>query len=125
MPLSLKWPEALNFLRNTMLDLLLQYSVDNAIIRISEFGARFNKIFIDRSYIEGVLQETLASSNVKKYIAATIASFTPLLGMQRDQFKKYAADEMKFTKIPTNNNWSSFSHEERETILIANAALNL
>ena len=124
-PLSLMWPEALNFVRNTILDVLLQYEVDNAIIRICEFGTTLNGALIERSYVEGVLQETIASSNVKKYLAGKIAEFSSLLGIQRDNFKKYAEAELQYPNIPTSLNWNTFTLEERETILTANAALNL
>lgn len=124
-PLALNWPEALNFVRNTILDILLQYEVKKAIIRICEFGITFNSTIIERVYIEGVLQETIASSNVEKYKAGQIAEFTSLLGIKRDEFKKYAQADLNYENIPTEINWDKLSLEERETILTANAALNL
>lgn len=124
-PKSLSWPESLNFVRNTILDLLVEYNVKNAIIRICEFGMTLNKNLIERSYIEGVLQETIASSSVEKFIAGQISEFTSLLGIPRDNFKKYANAELTYDNIPSTLNWNNFSLEERETILTANAALNL
>lgn len=122
-PLSLQWPEALNFVRNTVLDILLQYKVERAAIRICEFGTIINSPIIERSYIEGVLQESIASSSVKKYLTGKIAEFTSLLSMKRDEFKKYADAELEYSNIPLGQNWNKFSLEERETILVANAAL--
>lgn len=124
-PSSLQWPEALNYVRNTILDVLLQYRVDKAIIRICEFGTTLNGTLIERSYVEGVLQEAIASSNVNKYLAGKIAEFSSLLGMQRENFKRYATAELAYTNIPPNFDWNKFSLEERETILTANAAINI
>lgn len=124
-PIALQWPEALNFVRHTVLDILLEYKIDRAIIRICEFGATLNTSLIERSYVEGVLQEALASSNVNIYLAGKIAEFTSLLGMERDNFKKYATAELIFSNVPSSMDWNSLSLEERETILTANAALNL
>jgi hypothetical protein len=124
-PLSLQWPEALNFARNTILDILIQYKVDKAIIRICEFGTTMNEAMIERSYIEGVLQETIASSSVKKYLAGKIASFASLLRIERDAFKKFANAELVYPNIPPGLDWNSLKLEERETILTASAALNL
>jgi hypothetical protein len=124
-PIALQWPEALNFVRHTVLDILLEYKIDKAVIRICEFGATLNTSLIDRSYVEGLLQEVLASSNVNKYLAGKIAEFTSLLGIERDNFKKYATGELTFTSIPFCVDWNKLSLEKRETILTANAALNL
>jgi len=124
-PKSLNWPEALNFIRNTILDIILEYEVKNAIIRICEFGMTLNKNLIERSYIEGVLQETIASSNVEKFLVGQISEFTSLLGIPRENFKKYANAELIYPNIPATLDWNNFSLEERETILTANAAFNL
>ncbi len=124
-PVALHWPEALNFIRHTVLDILLEYKIDKAIIRICEFGATLNTTLIERSYVEGVLQEAIASSNVNKYLAGKIAEFTSLLGMERDNFKKYATAELTFANIPSSIDWDRLSLEARETILTANAAINL
>lgn len=124
-PKSLIWPEALNFIRNTILDILIEYNVTKAIIRICEFGFILNKNLIERNYIEGVLQEAIASSSVEKFLAGQISEFASLLAIPRNDFKKYANAQLTFAYIPTNLNWDAFSVEERETILTANAAINL
>lgn len=123
-PKSLIWPEALNFIRNTILDILIEYQVDKAIIRICEFGFMLNTKLIERNYIEGVLQETIASSSVEKFLAGQISEFAPLLSIPRSDFKKYTSAQLTF-KLPTSLDWNKFSLEERETILTANAAINL
>jgi len=124
-PSALLWPESLNFVRNTILDILLQYNVEQAAIRISEFGTTVNDTMTNRNYIEGVLQETLASSNVIKFVTGRIAEFTSLLGIQRTGFKDYIDGTTVFPNSPISPAWNSLSHEQRETILVANAALNL
>lgn len=124
-PKSLNWPEALNYVRNTIIDIITLYDVKKAVIRISEFGTTFNNSTVERIYIEGVLQETIASSNIENYLAGRISEFTPLLEIEKKQFKKYADAEIDYEIIPEDYNWQRQSLETRETILTANAALNL
>ena len=124
-PQSLEWPEALNYVRNTIIDIITLYDVKKAVIRICEFGTTFNDTIVERIYIEGVLQETIASSNIEKYLAGKISKFAPLLNIQRAEFKKYADAEIDYDSIPEDYDWKKQSLETRETILTANAALNL
>lgn len=125
-PLSINRPESLNFIRNTILDILTEYGVTKAVIRIAEFGGTLNSIAIERYYLEGVIQESLASSNVQNFIAGQISEISKVGRFAMTDFKKFANAEKDFTKIPSSKNWKSdFSLEERETILTANASLNL
>jgi len=120
-PRALTWPEALAYTRNTILDILNLYAIKKTIIRIAELDGAS----IERCYIEGVLQETIASSLVEKFLAGQIAEFTSLLNIPRDHFKKLANNELQFENIPQEIDWRKLTKAERETILTANAALNL
>ncbi len=124
-PKALKWPEALTFTRYTILDILNQYEIKTAIIRICEYGTTFSTNILERCYIEGVLQESIASSSVDLFLAGQISEFTSLLRIPKEDFKKYANGELEYRNIPDEFNWANFSLETRETILTANAALNL
>ena len=120
-PRALTWPEALAYTRNTILDILNLYTVKKTAIRIAELDGAS----IERCYIEGVLQETIASSPVEKFLVGQIAEFTSLLNIPRDNFKKLADNELQFESIPQELDWTKLTKVKRETILTANAALNL
>lgn len=120
-PLSIELPEQLNFIRNTLLDILNQYEVQRAVIRLAEL----NGASTERIYLEGVIQESLSSSNVERFLAGQIAQITKVGQMDRTDFKKYASAEMSFPYIPEDMNWGALKQEERECILACYTSLNL
>jgi hypothetical protein len=124
-PLSINRPEALNFTRNTLLDILEEYEVKSAVIRIPEFGRTINGTAIERSYIEGVIQESLASSTVDNFLAGQIAELTRIAGFPKTDFKKYADAELDFPTIPDGLDWKKLGIEKRECILACFTAFNL
>ena len=65
-PLILDTPERLKYLRFSLIDILRQYNIEYAGIKIIEYGT-FNEKTKNRLFIEGVIQETFATSSLKKY----------------------------------------------------------
>lgn len=120
-PLALKMPEQLNFIRNTILDILLQHKIERAAIRISEYN-EFAAIStaVDRIYLEGVIQEALASSIVEKHVVGRMATLSKELGISSKEFKEMVASDK--ASIPIND-WKSYSPHERESILACLASL--
>lgn len=119
-PKSLNTPEQLKFVRNTFMDILRENSVVFACIRITESNARSTSI--PRLYLEGVIQELLASSSVHKYYVGQISNISSKLGIERDEFKPYVAGETTFNDISI---WDEIPPESRESILSSISALNL
>ena len=74
-PQALNWPEALAYTRNTILDILNLYEIKQAVIRIAELDGAS----LERCYIEGVLQEAIASSPVEKFQTGQISTIASLL----------------------------------------------
>jgi len=124
-PLALNEPERLNYLRNTLIDIISEYNVNKALIRVRESVQNVDKYAIQRFYIEGVILETLASSTVEKYKLGKIASITSLLNIHSKVFKQYLDGTIPFTLLPTSLQWNDFSKEEKETIISSHASLNL
>ncbi len=120
-PQALNWPEALAYTRNTILDILNLYEIKKTVIRIAELDGAS----LERCYIEGVLQEAIASSPVEKFQTGQISTIASLLRIQRDNFKQLANNEIVYDDIPDEIDWSRISKPEREAILTANSALNL
>ena len=124
-PLAMEEPERLNYIRNTIIDIIAEYKIDNALVRVKESLFNVSKRDIERFYIEGVLLESLAGSTVSKYKLGQIATIAMLLGTERTNFKKFADGELEFDNIPDSIDWSSLDKEERESILACYAALKL
>src|SRR6478735_9134514 len=84
-PVAFLTPDALKYLRNTLLDVLREYQISKAGIRITESNSQ--TLSIERIQIEGVLQEAFASSNVQDYFVGQISSISSRLGIARENFK--------------------------------------
>lgn len=118
-PDALEIPDRLRFLRTTLLDIMDEYQVRRAGIRLMEFTARRVPWF--RVQIEGVIQELLASSPVERYFHGPIATIASLLGeADRRRIKTYVDGEEVFMGL---NGWAELSQEERESVITAVAAL--
>lgn len=128
-PLALSDPERLNFVRNTILDIMNEYGVTRAAIRISEVGGKYaprvSQIAIERFNLEGVIQESLASCSVERFVAGRIGTLSSLAALAPKVFKKLADGEERFEHFPESENWFDLSLEERESALACFAALNL
>lgn len=128
-PLALVDPERLNFVRNTILDILNEYGVRRAAIRVSEVAGKYQPKLtqkaIERFNLEGVLQESLASCEVERYVAGRISTLSSLANLPPKAFKRLAEGEDVFEHFPAENDWYGLSLEERESALACFAALNL
>ncbi|RYY28418.1 MAG: hypothetical protein EOP62_04285 [Sphingomonadales bacterium] len=111
-------PEGLKYLRSNLLDVLREYSVAQAGVRVTESNAQ--SMSVERIQIEGVVQEAFASSTVCAYYVAQISSISARLGMDRTEFKPLTAG----VKDPGIENWSQHSSIEREAILCAMGAVH-
>jgi hypothetical protein len=118
-PKALSTPEALKYLRNTILDILREYSVEKAGIRITESNSK--RLDIDRIQIEGVIQEAFASSNLASYYCGQISSISARIGINRSDFKRFVDGEIEFNMI---ENWGELNKEEREALFAAIGAVN-
>lgn len=119
-PKSLEVPEQLKFIRSTLLDIINENGVTLACIRIAESSARQTNI--PRTYLEGVVQELIASSTIIKYYVGQISNISAKLDIERADFKPYAEGRNVFMDMEI---WSDLSLEERESIMAAVSALNL
>jgi hypothetical protein len=119
-PKSLNVPEQLKFLRNTLRDIIVENKVENACIRITESNAR--SVSIPRIYIEGVIQELIASSTITKYYVGQISSISAKLNIDRADFKPFVEGKNVYMNIDI---WGDLSKEERESVMASISALNL
>ena len=124
-PLALNEPERLNYVRNTLLDIISEYKIDTALIRVKESVSNVTGLSIQRFYVEGVILETLAAANISKYKLGKIATITSLLSIETSKFKEYADNEITFELLPSNFDWSKLTLGERESILSCHASLKI
>lgn len=118
-PQALYRPDALRYVRTTVLDVLREYSITQGCIRETEPAAQ--AVSIERVQIEAVIQESFASSNLKKYFVGQISSISARVGIPRTDFKLFVSGQKQFESVEA---WAEFSDEEREAILSAIGAVN-
>ncbi len=118
-PRAFDTPDALKYVRNNLLDILREYRVEAAGVRVTESNAQ--SLNVARIQLEGVIQEAFASSSLKGYYVGQIASISARIGMDRTDFKKMVDGENKL-KI---DSWETLSKEAREAVLCALGAKNV
>jgi hypothetical protein len=77
LPVSMETPDKLNFIRKTIIDIINQYQVDHAGIKLTEGNAQ--KLNIERISIEGVVQELFSGCTIVKYFGGNISMISRLL----------------------------------------------
>jgi len=113
-PVALFMPDALKYIRNVIIDILREYQITDAGIRITESNAQ--KISIERIQIEGVIQEAFASSNLNSYYVGQISSISARIGIPRTDFKKYISNDLVLENI---EGWADMSINQKEAVLCA------
>jgi hypothetical protein len=116
-PQSLIMPEKLKYIRNNIFDLLREYNVQRAGIKITEGNAQ--AMNIDRLYIEGVIQETFASSKIESYKTLMLAGIASKLQTSAKELKKFIEKQDNQTEIQMNV--TDCVKEEIESMLVAMA----
>ncbi len=118
-PSALWPPNQLHFVRTVLLDIMAEYQVDRAGLRLAEGLATPTPA---RLYLEGVLQELLASSAVTWYFTGNKARIAKLLGFGGDQPRLTAL--IDGASAPSwDAGWARYTLERREAILTAWAAV--
>lgn len=114
-PQSLAMPEKLKYIRNNIFDLLREYHIQQAGIKITEANAQ--KMNIERLYIEGVIQETFASSEIESYKTLMLAGIASKLQTTAKELKKFIEKQDNQTGIQMNVD--DYVKEEIESMLVA------
>ena len=118
-PAAFSWPDALKYVRNNILDILREYQVSKAGIRVIESNAQNPSI--ERIQIEGVIQEAFASSGLEAYYIGQISSISARIGIPRGDFKKYVSDGLNFEQI---ENWEFLADKGKEAVFCALGAID-
>lgn len=118
-PAAFDVPEGLKYVRSNLLDVLREYRVEQAGVRVTEPSARSPSV--ERVQIEGVVQEAFASSTVRSFYVGQISSISRRLGMNRTDFKSMVSGN----KDPGVDDWQKHGTLQREAILTAMGAANV
>ncbi|MEI7065913.1 hypothetical protein WCU84_20020 [Dickeya chrysanthemi] len=118
-PKALPTPEALKYIRNSILDILREFNIEKAGLRIIESNSQ--TLNIRRIEIEGVIQEAFASSMLSSYFCGQISTIAAKLEMERADFKLYVEGKKSYEPI---EGWEQHSKEEKEAILTSLGASN-
>jgi hypothetical protein len=118
-PAAFDVPEGLKYVRSNLLDVLREYKVERAGVRVTEPSARSPSV--ERVQIEGVVQEAFASSTVRSFYVGQISSISRRLGMNRTDFKALVSGD----KDPGVEGWDRQGTLQREAILTAMGAANV
>ncbi len=118
-PKALPTPESMKYVRNSILDILREFDIESAGLRVVESNSR--TLNIRRIETEGVIQEAFASSMLAVYFCGQISTIAAKLGIPRADFKLYVEGKKEFKNI---ENWDEHNKEEREAILTALGAAN-
>jgi hypothetical protein len=119
-PKSLNVPEQLKFIRCTLSDIINENKITLGCIRIPESTA--GSVNIPRTYIEGVIQELIASSSIQKYYVGQISSISSRLGIEKEDFKPFARGDKTFMEMEI---WSDINLQKRESLMASISALNI
>mgnify|MGYP003576118323 CR=1 FL=1 len=118
-PKALQTPDALKYVRNNILDIIREYEISRAGLRVTESSSK--TLSIARIEIEGVIKEAFASSSLNAYYCGQISTIAAKIGMQRADFKPYVEGVKNFDDV---ENWSDLGREEREAVFAALGAVN-
>lgn len=118
-PVALDVPRSLAYIRTNFLSILNEYNVEFAGIRVLEGNSPTKDMF--RINLEGVLQEMLAYSGVKRYYLGRLATFGMHLGHNSTLIKEFIDKKNEIIDIPS---WNAIKDkEQRESLITAIAAL--
>ncbi|MGR2682601.1 hypothetical protein [Chromobacterium haemolyticum] len=112
-PIAFTVPDSLKYVRNNLLDILREYEVERAGVRITEPNAQSPSH--ERIQLEGVIQEAFASSSVCAYYVGQISSISARLQIDRADFKRYIDGTLEWDI----ERWGDMSNAQREAVLCA------
>jgi hypothetical protein len=116
-PIALSFPEQLKYIRNTVIDILREYEITFAGIKLTESIATAD---LNRVQFEGVIQEAFSSSEVKDYFSGRKLSIMKRLGISKTTYDSILNGEQEYPII----NWHRLTNKNlREAALVAIGAI--
>lgn len=117
-PAIFNLPERLKFARYSLIDIMREYQVSSAGIRVAEGNSQNQDA--DRLYLEAVFMESFASSNIQNYFVGRKSSIASRLGISIEAYDEITSGRDTFRKV---KNWpSTKSAVTRDAILVSMVA---
>jgi hypothetical protein len=114
-PAALDFPEKLKYIRNCVLDILREYSINTAGIRVAEGNSQ--NMDVTRLHIEGVVQEAFSSSDVDSYFTGRKSSIASRLDMKIKDFDDFVKGKKDYDLL---GNWDLLGNSNsKEAALVA------
>jgi len=115
LPAALDFPEKLKYIRNCVLDILREYNISMAGIRVAESNTQ--NLNVTRLHIEGVIQEAFSSSDVERYFIGRKNSIAAKLNVNAKKLEAMFKGETNYDLI---SNWDiCTTRPARESVLTA------
>ncbi len=119
-PAALDFPEKLKYIRNCVLDILREYSIRIAGIRVAESNSQ--NLDVTRLHIEGVIQEAFSSSDIDSYFTGRKTSIASKLGMKPKELEEVFKGNKNYDGL---NNWNILTNQSsKEAALVAVGAIS-
>lgn len=122
-PVALDTPNQLAFIRQTLISIITEFGIETAGIRITEPIAK--NVNFQRLNIEGVIQELLANSTVENYLVGTISTMSKHLYLKQKELSRSFKEKTPPTDYEFLSMWSTLKKEEKESLMMAIAALRI
>lgn len=119
-PQALEMPDRLSYVRTSFESIIKEYGVKNAGIRIAEMSSMVNSSIIERTYLEGVIQELLSNCSVDNYFSGRKNTIARLLKSDQKTIGSYIDGE---TALYGFDNWDDYTKDEKEAIVAGFASL--
>jgi hypothetical protein len=119
-PKALSVPDQLSFIRTNLISIFNEFKILFAGIRIHEGNTQ--NLSIERIYLEGVIQELLASCNVHNYFLGTLSSISALIEEKIQSIKDFINGENNLIEL---EDVPKSAKGKRESIITAIAAAEL
>jgi hypothetical protein len=115
-PQALDFPSRLKYIRNTVLDILQEYSIPFAGIRVVESNSK--NISFERLQIEGVIQEAFASSCITSYFTGQMQSISRNISITTETYKEITTN--RDSTFPILESWELCKDKDhKEAALVA------
>ena len=117
-PAALDFPEKLKYIRSCVIDILREFSVSRAGIRVAEGNTQ--NLDITRLHIEGVVQEAFSSSEIEYYFVGRKTSIASRLNKSTKELELIFKGKQPYEGI---SNWDELTGSSaKEAALVAIAA---
>ncbi len=122
-PQALEMPDRLSYVRNSFESIIKEFNIIYAGIRIPEIDTRHptKNGIIERTYIEGVLQELFSNSTINIYFAGRKNTIAKLMGIKPIEVSAIINGDKVLCDF---QNWANNNLNQRESIVAAISSYN-